>query len=298
MNKMKSWALLLALASAAPAIAQDYLIPVNASTNPATCGAPPFVVVAQSSGFVSCSRAGYLHWIALGGGWATAFTFSNPTSADMVVQISLLDTNGAAASGAPMLRNGASIGALNADTQLLPKNGTLRYELPNNGSNSQTNGQILVQVLAKDAATLQSVQATEDYTYTSPTGVVYSTVSLPITWTDQAQSAYTAIFEESTATGSLGAFAIKDLTASGQTVDVKAYDISGKLLADKTITLTSGQVMAKTAADLFGASTFQSLAPLPIVSVRITGAGKINVLVLQVRGQSLSAMPATAVLAP
>jgi hypothetical protein len=140
------------------------------------------------------------------------------------------------------------------------------------------------------------VQATEDYTYTSTAGVVYSTVTLPVAWIDQAQMTYTATFEESSADGSLGAFAIKDASGSGQTVDVQAFDVNGNVLGDQKVILTAGQVVARTSDALFGASTFQSLSPSPIARVQFTGAGAINVLVLQVRGQSLASMPANAVL--
>jgi hypothetical protein len=295
MKKITNWAFFLALASTMPVIGQDYLIPV-ASTNAATCGAPPFAVVAQTSGYVSCGRAGYFHWIAVGGGWATALTLSNPTSFDTVVQISLLDQNGNASSGLTLKRNGTSLGVQSADTQTLPKHGSIRWELPSGTSATETNGQILVQVLAKDALSLQSVQATEDYTYTNAAGVVYSTVTLPIAWVDQALSTYTATFEESSADSSLGAFAIKDASGAGQIVDVQAFDVGGNLLGDQKVTLTAGQVVAQTSDALFGASTFKSLAPSPIARVQFTGAGKIDVLVLQVRGQSLASMPANPVL--
>jgi hypothetical protein len=300
MKKITNWAFLLALASTMPVIGQDYLVPANTSTNGATCGSPPFLVVNQTPGSVSCGRAGYFHWIAVGGGWATAFTLSNPTSSDMVVQINLLDPNGSASGTMTLVRNGTNLGLQTSDTRALPKHGSLRWELPNAVAASSTNGQALVQVLAKDAQSLQSVHATEDYTYTSPSGVVYSTVTVPISWIDQAQATYTATFEENSTNGSLGSFAVKDSSdsASGQTVDVKVFDVNGTLLGDKQLTLTAGQVMAKTFDNLFGASTFSSLAPTPIARVQFTGAGAIDVLVLQVRGQSVATMPATAVLAP
>jgi hypothetical protein len=170
--------------------------------------------------------------------------------------------------------------------------------MPSTGASAETNGQILVQVLAKDALALQSILATEDYTYTSAAGVVYSTVTLPIAWVDQALTTYTATFEESSANGSLGTFAIKDASGSagGQTVDVQAFDVNGTVLGDQKLTLAAGQVVAKTSDALFGASTFQSLSPSPIARIQFTGAGALNVLVLQVRGQSLASMPANAVL--
>jgi len=295
MKNLTNWMFFLALAAAAPVFGQDYVIPADPSTNGATCGAPPFTVVTQTSG-VSCSRAGYFHWIAVGGGWSTAFTLSNPTGSDMAVQITLLDKNGATSSGLTMTRNGTSLGVKNSDTQLLAKNSSLRYELPSSGATSETNGQILVQVLAKNGLSLQSVQATEDYTYTSPAGVVYSTVSLPIAWIDQAQLAYSATFAESSTDTSFGAFAVKDASGSGQTVDVKAYDVNGTLLGDKQVVLTAGQVAASTSDGLFGASVFQNLSPSPIARLQFTGTGVLNVLVLQLRGQSVAAMPATAVL--
>jgi hypothetical protein len=290
----------LALASTVPVIAQDYLIPVNAGTNGATCGSPPFLVVAQASGFVSCGRAGYFHWFAVGGGWATSLVLSNPTSFDMAVQINLLDQNGNASGGLTLVRNGTNLGVKSADALTLPKHGSIRYELPSTGAASETNGQVLVQVLAKDALSLQSVMAIEDYTYTSTANVIYSTVTLPLAWVDQGQAAYSATFEESSANGSLAAFAIKDQSGSnsGQTVDVKVFDVNGNLLGDKQVVLTAGQVKAMTSDDLFGAGTFQSLSPVPIARVQFTGAGAINVLVLQKRGQSFASMPATAVLAP
>jgi hypothetical protein len=299
MKKITNWAFFLALASTMPAIGQDYLIPVNASTNGATCGAPPFLVVAQTAGFVSCGRAGYFHWIAVGGGWATALTLSNPTSSDMAIQISLLDKNGTASGGMTLVRNGTNLGVKNSDALTLPKHGSIRYELPSGGAATQTNGQVLVQVLAKDALSLQSVQATEDYSYMSAAGVIYSTVTLPLAWIDQALATYSATFEESATDGSLGAFAIKDLSGStsGQTVDVQAFDMNGNLLGDQKVTLTAGQVAAQTSDGLFGAATFKSLSPSPIARVQFTGVGAINVLVLQVRGQSLASMPANAVLA-
>lgn len=297
MKKITNWAFFLALASTMPLIGQDYVIPV-ASTNAATCGAPPFAVVAQSSGYVSCGRLGYFHWFAVGGGWATGLTLSNPTSYDTAVQISLLDQNGNASAGLTLKRNGTSLGVQSTDTQTLPKHGSIRWEMPSGTSATETNGQILVQVLAKDAMALQSILASEDYTYTNAAGVVYSTVSLPIAWVDQALATYTATFEESSADGSLGAFAIKDASGSagGQTVDVQAFDVNGNLLGDQKVPLAAGQVVAKTSDGLFGASTFQSLSPSPIARVQFTGAGAINVLVLQVRGQSLASMPASAVL--
>jgi hypothetical protein len=296
MKNITSWAFLLALAATAPVMGQEYVIPADTSTNGATCGAPPFAVVAQSTGYVSCGRSGYFPWIAVGGGWTTAFTLSNPTGSDMAVQISLLNTNGGASSGLTMTRNGTSLGVQSSDAQTLPKYGSLRYTLPSGGAASETNGEVVLQVLAKDGLSLQSVQATEDYTYTSAAGIVYSTVSLPISWLDQAQTTYTATFEESSADSSLGAFAIMDASGAGQTVDAKAYDVNGNLLIDKTVTLTAAQVTANTSDGLFGASTFQSLSPSPIARVEFTGAGKLNVLILQVRGQSLAAMPANAVL--
>jgi hypothetical protein len=297
MKKITNWAFFLALASTIPVIGQDYLIPV-ASTNAATCGAPPFAVVAQTSGYVSCGRLGYFHWFAVGGGWATGLTLSNPTSFDTVVQISLLDQNGSASGGLTLVRNGTSLGSQASDTQTLPKHGSIRWQMPSTGASAETNGQILVQVLAKDALALQSILATEDYTYTSAAGVVYSTVTLPIAWVDQALTTYTATFEESSANGSLGTFAIKDASGSagGQTVDVQAFDVNGTVLGDQKLTLAAGQVVAKTSDALFGASTFQSLSPSPIARIQFTGAGALNVLVLQVRGQSLASMPANAVL--
>ena len=299
MNKITNWALLLALASSVPVIGQDYLIPVNSSTNGATCGAPPFSVVAQTAGYVSCGRAGYFHWFAVGGGWATSLVLSNPTSSDMAVQISLLDANGNASSGLTLVRNGTSLGVKNTDAPLLSKHSTIRWEMPSTGAATETNGQILVQVLAKDAQSLQSVIATEDYTYTDASGVIYSTVTLPLAWIDQAQTTYSATFEESSADSSLGAFAIKDLSGSGsgQTVDVQAFDVSGNLLGDQKLVLAAGQVVAKTSDGLFGAATFASLSPTPIARLQFTGAGAIDVLVLQVRGKSLASMPATTVLA-
>lgn len=297
MKNITNWAFFLALAVAAPVMGQDYLVPVNTATNGATCGAPPFAVVAQTAGNVSCSRAGFFHWFAVGGGWATAFTLSNPTSSDMFIQVSLLDQNGNTASAMSMMRNGTNLGLQNVNALLLPKHGSLRYELPSGGAAAQTNGQIVVQVLAKDGLSLQSVQATEDYTFTSSAGVVYSTVTLPIGWVDQAQTTYTATFAESSADSSFGAFAIKDVSGAGQSVDAKAYDVNGNVLADKTLNLAAGQVVAYTSDALFGASTFQSLTPSPIARVQFTGAGVLNVLVLQLRGQSVAAMPANAVLA-
>jgi hypothetical protein len=298
MKKITNWAFFLALASAMPVIGQDYLIPVNPSTNGATCGSPPFLVVAQTSQLVSCGRAGYFHWFAVGGGWATALTLSNPTSSDMVVQISILGTDGVTAKAMTLVRNGTALGVQSAETHLLPKHGSIRWELTNGGAATETNGQVLVQVLAKDALSLQSVRATEDYSYTNAARIVFSTVTLPIVWIDQAQASFTATFEESSADGSLGSFAIKDMSgsASGQTVDVQAFDLGGNLLGDKTVVLTPGQVVAKTSDDLFGANTFKSLSPSPIARLQFNGAGAINVLVLQVRGQSLASLPATAVL--
>jgi hypothetical protein len=300
MKKITNWVFFLALASTMPVIGQDYLIPANASTNGATCGSPPFLVVAQTSGFVSCGRAGYFHWTAVGGGWATSLVLSNPTSSDMAVQISLLAADGVTPGSMTLVRNGTSLGAQSGDAQKLPKHGSLQYQLPSTGSATETNGQILVQILAKDALSLQSVMAIEDYTYTSSAGVVYSTVTLPLGWVDQAQATYSATFEESSANASLGAFAVKDMSGStsGQTVDVQVFDVNGNLLGDKQVVLTAGQVKAMTSDDLFGAGTFQSLSPVPIARVQFTGAGAINILVLQVRGQSLASMPATASLAP
>jgi hypothetical protein len=298
MRKITNWAFLLALASTMPVIGQDYLIPANTSTNGATCGSPPFLVVAQTTGFVSCGRAGYFHWFAVGGGWATALVLSNPTSYDMAVQISLLAADGVTPSTMTLVRNGTSLGAQSADTQTLPKHSSIQYQLPNSGSATETNGQILVQVLARDAASLQSVMAIEDYTYTSTAGIVFSTVTLPLGWVDQAQVTYSASFEESSASASLGAFAVKDLSGStsGQTVDVQAFDVNGNLLGDQKVALAAGQVVANTSDGLFGKGIFASLSPAPIARLQFTGAGAINVLFLQVRGQSLASIPATAVL--
>jgi hypothetical protein len=223
---------------------------------------------------------------------------SNPTSFDMAVEISLLNQKGVGSGGMTLVRNGTSLGVVSADTQVLPKHGSIRWDMPTTGSATETNGQVLVQVLAKDAQALQSALAIEDYTYTNAAGIVFSTVTLPITWIDQAQAAYTAIFEESSTNSSQGAFAVKDLSGStsGQTVDVQAFDVSGNLLGDKKMTLTAGQVIADTADGLFGASTFKSLSPTPIARVQFTGTGAIDVLVLQVRGQSLASMPTAPVL--
>lgn len=109
---------------------------------------------------------------------------------------------------------------------------------------------------------------------------------------------YTASFEESTSNGSVGAFAIKDVSgsAAGQTVDVQAFDVRGNLLGDQKVTLAAGQVKAYTTDALFGASTFQSLAGVPLARLEFTGTDRIDVLMLQVRGQSLAAMPTTTVL--
>ena len=81
-------------------------------------------------------------------------------------------------------------------------------------------------------------------------------------------------------------------------MDVQAFDVNGNVLGDQKVTLTAGQVVAKTSDALFGASTFASLAAPHIARVQFTGLGAINVLVLQVRGQSLSSIPTTAVAAP
>jgi hypothetical protein len=295
MKKITNWAFLLALASTVPVFGQDYLIPV-ASTNAATCGAPPFVVAQQSTGFVSCARLGYFHWFAVGGGWATAFTLSNPTSYDMAVAVSLLAADGVTANTLTVVRNGTNLGAKSSDALLLPKHGSIRYELPNSGAPDQTNGQVQIQVLAKDALALQSIQATEDYTFTDSTGVAYSTVTLPIAWTDQAASAYTATFAETSTDSSFGSFALKNVSTSAQTVDVQAYDIGGNLLGDQKVDVAAQQVVAKTADGLFGASVFQSLSPAPIARLQFTGTDRINVLVLQLRGKSVGSMPASAVL--
>ncbi len=299
MKKITNWLFFGALAASLPVMGQDYLIPVG-STNGATCGSPPFLIVTQGASSVSCGRAGYFHWFAAGGGWSTALSLSNPTSSDMAVQIGLLGADGVTANALTLVRNGTALGVQSSDSQLLPKHGTLRYELPSTGAATQTNGQIVLQVLAKDAASLQSVAATEDYSYTSSAGVIYSTVTLPIAWVDQAQATYSATFEETSVDGSLGAFAIKDQSgsSSGQTVDVQAFDVNGNVLGDQKVTLTAGQVVAKTSDALFGASTFASLAAPHIARVQFTGLGAINVLVLQVRGQSLSSIPTTAVAAP
>ncbi len=297
MTKITHWAFLLALAATTPLIGQDYLIPVAAS-NGATCGAPPFAVVPQSAGFVSCGRGGYFHWTAVGGGWATSLVLSNPTGSDMAAQITLVGQDGSTPSPMTLVRNGVNLGVQSADTQLLAKHSSIRYELPSGGAATQANGQVVVQILAKNGLSLQSVQAIEDYTYTSTAGVVFSTVTLPIAWIDQAQAAYTASFEESTSTASLGAFAIKDVSGStsGQTVDVQAFDVTGKSLGDQKVTLAAGQVKAYTTDGLFGASTFQSLSGVPVARLEFTGADRIDVLMLQVRGQSLAAMPTTTVL--
>ena len=268
MKNITSWAFLIALAATAPVMGQDYVIAANSSTNGATCGAPPFNIVAQSTGFVSCGRNGYLPWFAVDGGWTTGFTLSNPTGSDMAVQVTLLDTTGSNALALTMVRNGTNLGSKSSDATTLPKNGL----------------------------SLQSVQATEDYTYTSSAGVIYSTVSLPISWADAAQTTYTATFAESSTDSSYGAFAIKEASGSGQTVDVKVYDVNGTLLSDKTLTLTANQVVANTSDGLFGASTLKSLSPAPIARIQFTGAGLLNVLILQGRGQSFAAMPANAVL--
>ena len=104
------------------------------------------------------------------------------------------------------------------------------------------------------------MQATEDQVYTNPQGIVYSTVTLPVSWLDQANTSYSATFEESSVDKSLGSFAVKDMSGSAQTLDLKAFDVNGNQLgADQHVSLAANQTWANTSDAEFGAGTFFSL---------------------------------------
>jgi len=267
----------------------------------------PFPVLNQPAtagpaGYGTCWRVGYYQWFsigqgAIGQGWSSGLTLTNPTSSDMAVQITVEGTNGLPLSPVPsVLLNGSplTLGASDTVAGVLPKHGVLRFVLPSTGLPAITQGQILVQASAKDPASLNTIQAVEDYTYISPTGVIYSTVTLPISWLDQAIDAYSAIFEESSTDSSFGAFVIKDMSGSAQNVDVKVFDVNGNQLGDQPLVLAANQTTANTADGLFGASTFSSPPSVPFFRIQFSGTGQIAVLVLQNRGQSISSMPAQA----
>lgn len=257
------------------------------------------VATAGPQGYVTCLRAGYLHWYTINGGWSTGFTLTNPTSSDIAVQVAVEGTAGLPYTPSVVQLNGAAItlDAHSSATGVLPKHGTLRFVMPSTGA-AVAAGQILVQVEAKDAPSLNTIQAVEDYTYTSPADVVYSTVTVPISWVDQANIAYSAFFEESSTDSSYGGFAVKDMSGAANTVDMKVFDVNGNLLIEKTQNLAANQTWANNSDPEFGASTFTSLPSVPIVRIQFTGTGPIAVLVLQGRGQTVSTIPAQPVLAP
>ncbi|MGD0578934.1 MAG: hypothetical protein ABSC08_08400, partial [Bryobacteraceae bacterium] len=156
----------------------------------------PFPVLNQGGGYVTCWRVGYFHWYAIGGGWSTGFTLTNPTSSDIAVQITVEGTSGNPYTPPSVVLNGLplTLGANATAAGTLPAHGVLRFVFPNNGAPGITNGQIYVQVSAKDGVSLNTIQAVEDYTYTNPQNVVYSTVTLPISWVDQAINSYSSMF--------------------------------------------------------------------------------------------------------
>ena len=259
----------------------------------------PFAVLNQSAtagplGYVTCWRVGYLHWYTIGADWSTGFTLTNPTSSDIAISVTVEDTNGNPYTPSIAQLNGAplTLDANSSATGILPKHGTLRFNFPNPGSSSAAAGQILVQAEAKDGLSLNTIQAVEDYTYTSPADVVYATVTVPVSWVDLAVNSYSSIFEESTADGSQGSFAVKNMSGSAQTLDVKVFDVNGNQLGDQQVPLAANQTWAQTSDGLFGASTFSSLPLVPIVRLQFTGTAPIAVLVLQKRGLTFASIPA------
>ena len=140
---------------------------------------------------------------------------------------------------------------------------------------------------------MNSIQAVEDYSLTLH-GIIYSTVTVPVSWVDQANTTYSSMFEESSSDSSIGSFAIKDMSGAGQTVTVTVFDVNGNQLGQQPLGLAANQTTANTADGLFGASTFSSPPSVPFFRIQFSGTGQIAVLVLQNRGQSISSMPAQA----
>jgi len=207
------------------------------ATNQSAC--LPFAVLSQAAtagptGYVTCWRVGYLHWYTIGADWSTGFTLTNPTSSDIAISITVENQAGLPYTPSSAQLNGAplTLDANSSATGILPKHGTLRFNFPNPGSASAAAGQILVQAEAKDGLSLNTIQAVEDYTYTSPADVVYATVTVPVSWVDLAVNAYSSTFEETTADGSQGSFAVKNMSGSAQTLDVKVFDVNGNLLVN------------------------------------------------------------------
>ena len=259
----------------------------------------PFAVLSQAAtagpaGYVTCWRVGYLHWYTIGADWSTGFTLTNPTSSDIAISITVENQAGLPYTPSSAQLNGAplTLDANSSATGILPKHGTLRFNFPNPGSSSAAAGQILVQAEAKDGLSLNTIQAVEDYTYTSPADVVYATVTVPVSWVDLAVNAYSSTFEETTADGSQGSFAVKNMSGSAQTLDVKVFDVNGNQLGDQQVPLAANQTWANTSDGLFGASTFSSLPLVPIVRLQFTGTAPIAVLVLQKRGLTFASIPA------
>ena len=282
---------------ASASILGDWNIPV---ANQSQC--LPFVVLNQPAtagpqGYVTCWRAGYYPWISYNGGWYTGLTLSNSTSSDMAIQFTIMDANanplvltGLTVNGSPLtLDANATAGGV------LLAHSILRFVIPGSASASNAGGQVYLQVSAKDGLSLNSIQATEDYTYTNPQGVTYSTVTLPNSWVDLATNTYASFFEESTTDTSFSSFAVKDMSGAAQTVDAKVFDISGHLLGEQTINLGANKVYVNTSEGLFG-HIFGSLPTIPIVRLQFSGTGAIAVLTLQYRGQSVASIPSQPVL--
>jgi hypothetical protein len=279
--------------------AQSACLPFPVFNQPATAG---------PVGWATCLRVGYLHWYTIGDGWTTGFTLTNPTSSDLAISITVEDTTGipstleTSPTPCPSAQmNGASI-PLDSNCSaaaILPARGALRFVFPSATGSSYVDGQILVQAEGKDGPSLSTIQVVEDYTYTDPSDVLYSTVTVPISWVDQATTTYSAFFEQSTSdNNSSGGFAVKDMSGAANSLDMKVFDVNGNLLSEKTQSLAANQTWANNAGPEFGASTFTSLPAVPIVRIQFTGTGNIAVLVLQYRGQSVSTIPAQPVTAP
>jgi len=271
-----------------PTANQSQCLPFAVLSEPATAG---------PQGYVTCWRVGYFPWYAIGGaGWTTGLTLSNSTSSDIPIQLAIGDKNGNpyAPTGATVNGAALALGAGATDARILPAHSMLRYVFPNNDL-PETDGQIYFQALAKDGLSLNTIQATEDYSLYYH-GITYSTVTLPIAWVDQATTSYSSFFEESTSDSSIGTFAIKEMSGSAQNVDVKVFDVNGNQLGDQSVALAGNQTIAFEADSLFGASTLENRSPVPIVRIQFTGTGAISVLLLQVRGQSIATVLAQPVL--
>ncbi len=269
-----------------PTANQSQCLPFAVLSEPATAG---------PQGYVTCWRVGYFHWYAINGaGWTTGFSLNNPTGSDMPIQIAVANKAGTAYTPSSVTVNGAAItlSSGSTDARTLPAHSLLRYVFPATGG-GEDDGQIFLQVLAKDGLSLNSIQAVEDYSLTLH-GIIYSTVTVPVSWVDQANTTYSSMFEESSSDSSIGSFAIKDMSGAGQTVTVTVFDVNGNQLGQQPLGLAANQTTANTADGLFGASTFSSPPSVPFFRIQFSGTGQIAVLVLQNRGQSISSMPAQA----